>query len=104
MLTGHTNAVKSVTFSPNGQTIASGSQDGTIRLWNVTSGQCYAILFATEDGWVAFSPDGRYKYGGNIRGSFWHIVGLCRFEVGELPELELPGEADFRTLAPMAVG
>ncbi|MFY9806624.1 MAG: WD40 repeat domain-containing protein, partial [Pseudonocardiaceae bacterium] len=35
-LTGHTNQVKSVAFSPDGNTLASGSRDQTVRLWNVT--------------------------------------------------------------------
>ncbi|MGB8995120.1 MAG: WD40 repeat domain-containing protein [Pseudonocardiaceae bacterium] len=35
-LTGHTNQVKSVAFSPDGHTLASGSRDQTVRLWNVT--------------------------------------------------------------------
>ena len=33
-LTGHAYDVDAVTFSPDGQTLASGSRDGTIRLWN----------------------------------------------------------------------
>jgi len=97
---GHPGAVTSVQFSPGGQILASGSDDGTIRLWHVASGACYAILFAMPGGWVAYSLDGRYKFGGDIRGSFWHIVGLCRFEVGEL-DLQLPDNADFRNLPPM---
>jgi hypothetical protein len=35
VLTGHTAAVLSVAFSPDGETLASGSLDGTIRLWDV---------------------------------------------------------------------
>lgn len=49
-------------------------------------GQCLAVLYSSPDGWVVFTPDGRYKFGGNIAGSFWHVVGLCRFEVGEIDE------------------
>ena len=34
LLTGHTGIVTSVAFSPDGETLASGSWDYTIRLWN----------------------------------------------------------------------
>ena len=35
-LQGHTYGVESVSFSPDGQTLASGSGDGTILLWDMT--------------------------------------------------------------------
>ena len=35
-LTGRTNGVDSVAFSPDGHTLATGSLDGTVRLWDVT--------------------------------------------------------------------
>jgi WD40 repeat protein len=89
-LEGHQDSVMSVAFSPDGKTVASGSSDSTLRLWDIASGQNLAILFATPDGWVAFTPDGHYKFSGNLGGSFWHVVGLCRFEVGELDVL-VPG-------------
>ena len=35
-LKGHTDYVYSVSFSPDGQTLASGSHDGTVLLWYLT--------------------------------------------------------------------
>ena len=58
---GHTDAVTSVTFSPDGKTLASGSSDFTAKLWDVTSGK-ELRTFQGHTGKVtsvAFSPDGK---------------------------------------------
>ena len=34
--TGHTEGVESVSFSPDGATLGSGSGDGTVLLWKIT--------------------------------------------------------------------
>jgi hypothetical protein len=77
-------------------TFSSGSDDGTPRCWDVATGACLAIFLGASDGWVAFRPDGRYKLGGNLGGAFWHTIGLCRFEPGELdpylPPLRIPDD------------
>ena len=44
LLTGHTDSVLSVSFSPDGTTLASGSMDKTVRLWNVETGISSARL------------------------------------------------------------
>ncbi|WP_019500718.1 NB-ARC domain-containing protein [Pseudanabaena sp. PCC 6802] len=58
---GHTAQIWSVAFSPDGQTLASGSRDRTIKLWDVRTGRCWQTLDGhAGDIWsVAFSPDGK---------------------------------------------
>ena len=70
-LEGHTDIVWSVAFSPNGQTLASGSQDRTIRLWDLNNGNLKRTLTGHRDAVnsIAFSPDGRTLASGSWDGT-----------------------------------
>jgi WD40 repeat protein/transcriptional regulator with XRE-family HTH domain len=56
----HTDVVSTLAFSPDGSSLASGSWDGTLKLWNLQSG---ALLWRGRHtntiSCLAFSPDGR---------------------------------------------
>jgi len=57
----HSNFVESVSFSPDGRTLATGSDDGTIRLWDISKGSLTRTINAhlNDVEGVAFSLDGR---------------------------------------------
>jgi WD40 repeat protein/uncharacterized caspase-like protein len=60
-LVGHTSDVLGLNFSPDGQTLASSSQDGTVKLWNWQTKTLLNTLKG-HTSWltsVNFSPDGQ---------------------------------------------
>ncbi|WP_342775003.1 WD40 repeat domain-containing protein [Nonomuraea diastatica] len=63
-LTGHTRGVMALAFSPDGSIVATGSDDGTARLWDTASRRQLGApiarpKFECSDVLLAFSPDGR---------------------------------------------
>jgi WD40 repeat protein len=60
-LEGHDGGVLALVFSPSGEKVASGSWDGTIRLWDAITGEERQKLEGHDDAAmaVAFSPDGK---------------------------------------------
>jgi hypothetical protein len=81
ILPGHTTFVTSVAFSPDGHTLASGSADHTVRLWNMTDPTHPTPLESSLIGHssavyaVAFSPDGHTL----ASGSFDQTVRLWNY-------------------------
>jgi WD40 repeat protein len=71
---GHLDRVMSVSFSPDGSHIASGSIDQTVRIWDAKTGAHLSTLEGHSD-WVlsvAFSPDGsRVAGSGNKTVRIW---------------------------------
>jgi len=58
-LEGHSKTARSVVYSPKGTRIASCSEDGTVRLWNIDTGNCHVFYDQSEfAGGAAFSPTG----------------------------------------------
>jgi WD40 repeat protein/energy-coupling factor transporter ATP-binding protein EcfA2 len=75
--TGHNKSVTSVSFSPDGKTLATGSGDNTIKLWNVETGQEIRTLTGHNSNVnsVSFSPDGKTLATGSDDGTIklWDV-------------------------------
>jgi serine/threonine protein kinase len=83
-LVGHSQPILSICYSPDGKTIATGSVDGTARLWDADSGKHLKTLTLTplsprhSAGWVeglAFAADSKTLVTGSADGSvrFWDV-------------------------------
>ena len=73
-LTGHSGQMYGITFSPDGTSLATASQDGTTRIWDAMTGQELLTLAGPWFFDVAFSPDGRYLATANWDGTVCFYV------------------------------
>src|SRR5580658_731106 len=75
VLRGHKSTIRCVAFSPDGSRVVCGSEDSTIRIWDVETGK--SVIGPLEGhrgtvGSVAFSPDGSRV----VSGSYDHTIRI----------------------------
>ncbi len=92
LFTGHTKEVRSVVFSPDSRTLASGGDDYEIRLWDIETGQVKAILEGHKSiiPSMGFSPDGSTL----ASGSWDETIRLWDADTGQ-PKATLRGDSGF---------
>jgi WD40 repeat protein/uncharacterized caspase-like protein len=60
-LAGHTGSIRSLTFNADGKLLVSGSEDASMRLWDVAAGRELASLFSMDqEDWLVLTPDGLF--------------------------------------------
>lgn len=81
-ISGHTDAIVSVSFSPDGSSLASGSGDTTVRFWDVNTETSFRTCTAHKN-WVlaiSWSPDGTKLASADKNG----LIHIWNTESGEL--------------------
>lgn len=86
-LTGHTGAIQWLTYSPDGQYLASGGEDRQVRIWDMKTGKPRTILAGHESEVIAgaFAPDRKSLVTCELRSRYlkvWHLS--TGQELGEL--------------------
>lgn len=98
-LTGHEGWVQSVAVSPDGQWVASGSDDKTVKIWDLGTGECRATLNLHQDQVysVAITADGKHVLSGSGDRSVrvwntedWRCINRLRLDGRALSVCPLP--------------
>jgi WD40 repeat protein len=93
-LVRHTGRVYSVSFSPDGRRIVSGSGDNSVRVWDAETGQTVLGPFEGHTGdvnCVSFSPDGRRI----VSGSDDKSIRVWNAETGQMVLGPLVGHTSY---------
>ena len=85
LLSGHTGMVTSMAFLPDSYKLASGSIDGTIRLWDACTGENLRLFEKDRDPiyTLAYSPDGNLLASGGQNSPIRFPIRLWSVRTGQ---------------------
>jgi len=64
---GHTKDVEAVAFHPNQKWLVSASEDATMKIWDIVSGEELLSVVGFQDGqYLAYTPNGCYTGSANV--------------------------------------
>lgn len=68
---GHANNMTCVSYSTDGQLLATGGEDGKVKLWNIHSGFCFVTFHehTASIGGVAFSGNRKFVVSASLDGT-----------------------------------
>jgi len=97
ILRGHTKWICRIAWSPDGKLLATPSDDNTVRIWDLESGDCIGALDHTQNTkyCAAWSPDGR-----QLAASSYGKIEVWNTETWSLSKLIInPSEASIYSVA-----
>ena len=99
ILKGHTDRINTIVLTPDGKTLASGSDDGTIRIWDTSTGNQLISLPSDKTRVLAISVDGKILASSNFNNSINNIK-LWDISTGtQLKTLKVENESSVTELA-----
>ncbi|CAJ0919120.1 unnamed protein product, partial [Mesorhabditis belari] len=88
---GHTKKVLTLCMSPQDDMFLSGSEDKTIRLWDLKSPNCQGVMQVTSRAVAAFDPDGLI-FGAGVNSQSVKLYDLRSFDKGPFMTWQLEQE------------
>lgn len=86
-LTGHAGSILAITFSKDSKTVYSGSEDGTIKIWDIATSRLLATLIPTADGsTITLTPEGFFDAKPGAARSLTVVQGLDVYTIDQFYE------------------
>lgn len=67
VFTGHTASIRRIIFSSDNKFVLSSGWDNTLKIWSLKSKTLKATIVTSKDGWVIFTPEGRFDTNLNLK-------------------------------------